>query len=411
MLTASLPYPPHQGGAIRGYGILKGLHAAGHSVTLLSFHDPDQGIQVDETPLVNFCEQIITVSLPVRSTRDRLQDLLLTSQADIARRLESDAMHTQLKQLLQDNTFDLIQFEGIEITNYLFAAQQLRPEIATIYDSFNAEAALQKVIAQVDRGEIRKLPRATYSYIQSQRIEAFERAICETATAVIAVSQEDADLLNEFRAQNDVYVVPSGIFTDEYVHPDHSADLLPNSLVFTGKMDYRPNVDAMLWFCEHVLPGVRANVEANVYIVGQKPHPQLDALRMNPHIHITGWVAEIQPYLHAAENVRPVEVYEALQRGTIDYSFLNAGNIQQYKLYEPGKYSCGPIMAITGHNIVIGKNTWNKLPKRHSADLHGSGQEVACRVSRVAGPTFEAAGGREHQEGGRRLQRVPGGRS
>ncbi len=62
-------------------------------------------------------------------------------------------------------------------------------------------------------------------------------------------------------------------------------------------------------------------------------------------------------------NVRPVEVYEALQRGTIDYSFLNAGNIQQYKLYEPGKYSCGPIMAITGHNIVIGKNTWKKLPK------------------------------------------------
>ena len=74
------------------------------------------------------------------------------------------------------------------------------------------------------------------------------------------------------------------------------------------------------------------------------------------------------PKAHAAigavpVNVRPVEVYEALQRGTIDYSFLNAGNIQQYKLYEPGKYSCGPIMAITGHNIVIGKRTWNKLPK------------------------------------------------
>ncbi len=74
------------------------------------------------------------------------------------------------------------------------------------------------------------------------------------------------------------------------------------------------------------------------------------------------------PKAHAAigavpVNVRPVEVYEALQRGTIDYSFLNAGNIQQYKLYEPGKYSCGPIMAITGHNIVIGKKTWNKLPK------------------------------------------------
>jgi TRAP-type C4-dicarboxylate transport system substrate-binding protein len=74
------------------------------------------------------------------------------------------------------------------------------------------------------------------------------------------------------------------------------------------------------------------------------------------------------PKAHAAigavpVSVRPVEVYEALQRGTIDYSFLNAGNIQQYKLFEPGKYSCGPIMAITGHNVVIGKRSFDKLPK------------------------------------------------
>lgn len=62
-------------------------------------------------------------------------------------------------------------------------------------------------------------------------------------------------------------------------------------------------------------------------------------------------------------NVFPVEVYEALQRGVIDYSWLNAGNIQQYRLWEVAKYNCGPIAAFTGHNIAIGKPTWNKLPK------------------------------------------------
>lgn len=61
--------------------------------------------------------------------------------------------------------------------------------------------------------------------------------------------------------------------------------------------------------------------------------------------------------------VLPVEIYEALQRGTLDYSFINPGNIQAYRMYEVGKYNCGPIMAITGHNIVIGKPTWDKLPK------------------------------------------------
>jgi len=60
--------------------------------------------------------------------------------------------------------------------------------------------------------------------------------------------------------------------------------------------------------------------------------------------------------------VAPPAIYEALQRGNLDYSFINAGNMQQYKLHEVGKYSCGPMMAITGHNITIGKRTWGRLP-------------------------------------------------
>lgn len=60
--------------------------------------------------------------------------------------------------------------------------------------------------------------------------------------------------------------------------------------------------------------------------------------------------------------VAPTEIYEALQRGNLDFSFINPGNIQQYKLQEVGKHHCGPVMAITGHNITIGKRTWARLP-------------------------------------------------
>ena len=56
------------------------------------------------------------------------------------------------------------------------------------------------------------------------------------------------------------------------------------------------------------------------------------------------------------------DVYEALQRGTLDYSFLNRGNVLSNKLYEVGKYSCGPVMSIAGHLIVIGNDTWDSLP-------------------------------------------------
>ena len=56
------------------------------------------------------------------------------------------------------------------------------------------------------------------------------------------------------------------------------------------------------------------------------------------------------------------DIYEAVQRGTLDYSFINRGNINAIKVYEVGKYSCGPVMSITGHMIVIGKKTWDSLP-------------------------------------------------
>ena len=60
--------------------------------------------------------------------------------------------------------------------------------------------------------------------------------------------------------------------------------------------------------------------------------------------------------------VAPTAIYEALQHRNLDFSFINAGNIQQYKLHEVGKYHCGPVMAITGHNVTIGKRTWGRLP-------------------------------------------------
>lgn len=61
--------------------------------------------------------------------------------------------------------------------------------------------------------------------------------------------------------------------------------------------------------------------------------------------------------------VAPTDIYEALQRGTLDYSFINAGNMQAFKLVEVAKQHCGPVMAITGHNITMSKRTWARLPK------------------------------------------------
>ncbi|GGE31913.1 C4-dicarboxylate ABC transporter [Agaricicola taiwanensis] len=60
--------------------------------------------------------------------------------------------------------------------------------------------------------------------------------------------------------------------------------------------------------------------------------------------------------------IQVVEIYEALQRKTLDYSFLNLGNIAAHRLNEVGKYTCGPVMSFGGHMVLINKRVWDSMP-------------------------------------------------
>ena len=74
-----------------------------------------------------------------------------------------------------------------------------------------------------------------------------------------------------------ISVIPNSIDVNEYDYESESTNTndvdVEFDLVFVGKMDYRPNVDAVLWFAEKVWPLIAASREACTWaIVGQKPH-------------------------------------------------------------------------------------------------------------------------------------------
>ena len=78
-----------------------------------------------------------------------------------------------------------------------------------------------------------------------------------------------------------VDVIPNGVDTDYFVPSDEvcAKPLAELSMVFAGKMDFRPNIDAMVWFCDEILARIRAEIPlAHVVIVGQKPTPRIVAL-------------------------------------------------------------------------------------------------------------------------------------
>ena len=121
---------------------------------------------------------------------------------------------------------------------YLPQIQSAKGKAKVVYDALNAEAELQRLIKEIDSRQPKRWHAALYSAMQASRLQRFERYVCQTASAVIAVSEEDRHQLARF-GNSSIYVMPNGIFADDYESTE-SAQRADRLLVFTGKMDYRP---------------------------------------------------------------------------------------------------------------------------------------------------------------------------
>jgi sugar transferase (PEP-CTERM/EpsH1 system associated) len=308
LLTPQLPYPPHQGTTIRNYNLLVNL-AARHEVHLLSFvHSHDELPKA--SPLQSCCRSVESVLIPQRSNWHRLWSVFFSPLPDMALRLPSKVFQSKLTTTLGRQRFDVVQVEGIEMAQYglwlLEESRGARPLI--VFDDHNAEYVLQQRAFETDARRPGRWPAALYSFIQWRKLSRYESEICRRANRVVAVSETDEKALRHLIPGLKAIVIPNGVDT-EYYKPQ-SLPCYSQTLVFTGKMDFRPNIDAVLWFCREVLPLLRAAIPTiHFYIVGQKPHRRILPLADSPAVTITGYVDDIRPYIaRAALYVIPLRI-------------------------------------------------------------------------------------------------------
>jgi sugar transferase (PEP-CTERM/EpsH1 system associated) len=298
LITPQRPYPPHQGTTLRNFNLVKEL-AKRHTVCLLSFLEPDQAPS-DSGPLSQYCQWIETIPVPQRTTMRRLRQMLLTNRPDMSWRLWSPEFAQRLAHKLAGESFDVVEIEGIEMAPYLPVIQAIDPTPRIIYDAHNAEWILQKRACLADVKTPSRWVAAAYSWVQWHRLRRYEAALMARVDHTVVMSEPDRAALLDVSPTAKTTVIPNGVdlgaysqFTDPPINHD---------IVFTGKMDFRPNIDAVLWFGLNVFPLIQARHPGTSFaIVGQRPHPRLDILRNNPHIRITGFVDDIRPYIAGAK--------------------------------------------------------------------------------------------------------------
>lgn len=240
-------------------------------------------------------------------------------------------MHQQLDELLHRTCYDVIQIEGLEMGPYLLQISNLtwsaalsrsrlpsgrgrkargasKPPIPNghrpllVFDDHNSEYMLQRRAFETDVRQRERWIGALYSLIQWKKLARYERRCCQAADRVTVVSEVDRRALEGLVAGMEATVVSNGVDIAAYdPQAVEHIDLGSAAILFTGKMDFRPNVDGVLWFARQVLPLVLAEMpKAHFYIVGQRPHRRLRALRGRAAVTVTGFVPHIQPYIAGA---------------------------------------------------------------------------------------------------------------
>lgn len=160
---------------------------------------------------------------------------------------------------------------------------------------------------------------------ETWRLRAYEKQVAERADVSLFVSEAEAALFRDVAQPRgaDVCAIGNGIDLHSY-DPDAAFAPLADPpakplIVFTGQMDYRPNVEAVRAFATEVMPAIRKLYDARFAIVGRRPDPSVRALDGQDGVIVTGEVADVRPWLKAAEVVvAPLRIARGIQNKVLE---------------------------------------------------------------------------------------------
>lgn len=311
-LAHRLPYPPNKGDKIHTYHLLQHL-VARHEVSLGCFlDDPD-----DEQHVARVRSMVADLHISrldrrwarLRSLRGLLtgeplscafyRDAALSAWVDRLRRERRlDALFVYSSSMLQfSQGFDLpmmIDFADVDSEKWRDYATRHGWPMSWVY------ARESRVLLDVERAGA---ARARWSVFATENeAELFRRVAPESADRAAVLGNG----------------VDSAYFEPDVSRPSpFAADEIP--LVFMGAMDYWPNVDAVVWFAQEMLPRLRERFPAmRLHIVGRSPAPAVQQLA-GPQVSVTGTVPDVRPYVqHAAVVVAPLRLARGIQNKVLE---------------------------------------------------------------------------------------------
>ena len=314
LLIHRMPYPPNKGDKIRSYHLLKHLSQS-YRVHLATFVDDADDWQ--HVPRVEaMCASSHFAKLNPLMGRVRSLVGLMANESLSLRYYQDAGMRDWVARTMAANPISRIVVFSSQMAQYAEPYSDAR----RVVDFCDVDSDKWRQYADNKRWPMSALYRH-----EARQLLRYERKVAAECDASLFVSDPEAELFRQLAPESRAKIgfFNNGVDTD-YFSPLRSYDNPyqdgERALVFTGAMDYWPNVDAVQWFAAEVFPQLLTQFpKARFYIVGARPSAAVQALAQNPGVVVTGTVPDVRPYIaHAEVAVAPLRVARGIQNKVLE---------------------------------------------------------------------------------------------
>jgi sugar transferase (PEP-CTERM/EpsH1 system associated) len=314
LLIHRIPYPPNKGDKIRSYHLLKHL-AAHYRVHLATFvDDPDDWQYVPHVEAL--CASSHFARMNPLAARAKSLIALLKNRSLSLEYYRDPKMARWVRDTVARHKIERVLVFSSAMAQYADACPQAR----RVVDFCDVDSDKWRQYA-----DKKSFPMSWLYRYEANQLLRYERQVARDYDASLFVSAPEADLFRQLAPESTAKIghFNNGVDTD-YFSPElaHASPYAAGerALVFTGAMDYWPNVDAVEWFARDVFPELRARfADLRFYIVGARPSPAVQALAEQAGVVVTGTVPDVRPYIaHAAVAVAPLRIARGIQNKVLE---------------------------------------------------------------------------------------------
>jgi polysaccharide biosynthesis protein PslH len=291
-----ITYPPTDGGSVAVLNISLPLSAAGHDVTILTLVTPKHNLDGDGKTLL---EKHVKLRLVKENTAVKsgalLRNYFFSELPYTAERFISQAFRNELRKLLSEQHFDVIQMEGLYVLPYITTISEFSSALR-VFRSHNAEHEIWESYSRLTINPLKRI----YLSNLAARIRQMAGRYINTYDVLVPVSAHDLSFYESAGNKKPAFVCTCGF--DNGFH-DGSITSPVRSLFYIGSLDWLPNIHGILWFARKVFREiVRTSPEVIFHVAGRNA-PRSFVRKLNhPNIQFHGEVK------NAGEFIRPLGI-------------------------------------------------------------------------------------------------------